>query len=342
MTAPQEILVLRPNDLGDLLTATPIFDALRRTFPTTRIIAGVGSWGRAIVANNPNIDEVVELDVPWNNKFVPDRSWRAAAQFLASSSQISALREGGGFDAGIDLLGSHVGALLMLRLGVRFRVGIRGYRGGWSACYRFSKFSSDVHVSQAALNQAALLGATDQPEARPQLYLTASERDAASTVRKTAGEAPGIRLLVGCGGGIPEKCFPPDALGEVLARLAVADLQEGQRLNILLTGGPADVDRVEKVRSYYSEGVISVCGKLSLRETFSLVEQADLVIIIHQCYFTQPARFTARLAIMSLCTCAPAPFKHASKPNGCSTANRKAQFEPFKTSTSRALPAPRW
>ena len=28
--APRDILVLRPNDLGDLLSTTPLFEALRR------------------------------------------------------------------------------------------------------------------------------------------------------------------------------------------------------------------------------------------------------------------------------------------------------------------------
>ena len=46
--APREILVVRPNDLGDLLTTTPALAALRGRFPSSRIVAAVGSWGRAI------------------------------------------------------------------------------------------------------------------------------------------------------------------------------------------------------------------------------------------------------------------------------------------------------
>ena len=79
---PREILVLRPNDFGELLTTTPLFEALRTRFPTTRLIAGVGSWGRPILENNPFVDEIVEIDAPWNNKLVEDRSHRNVMRFL--------------------------------------------------------------------------------------------------------------------------------------------------------------------------------------------------------------------------------------------------------------------
>src|ERR1700761_6147528 len=95
---PREILVLRPNDFGELLTTTPIFEALKKRFPTTRIIAGIGHWGRPILENNPFIDEIVEIDAPWNNKLVQDRSPRNILRFLWTSPQVAALRKRGGFD----------------------------------------------------------------------------------------------------------------------------------------------------------------------------------------------------------------------------------------------------
>ena len=35
-STPRKIFVLRNNDIGDLLVITPIFDALRRKFPSFR------------------------------------------------------------------------------------------------------------------------------------------------------------------------------------------------------------------------------------------------------------------------------------------------------------------
>ena len=276
--APREILVLRTNDLGDLHTTTPVFAALRARFPSSRIVVAVGSWGREVVENNPNVDEIVELDAPWNNKFVADQSWRAVARFMSQSPQVAALRRRGGFGAGIDVLGSHVGALLLMRLGVRFRIGVRGYRGGWSACQRWIRFSPDVHVARAALDQAALLGATDLPDAIPQLYLTTAERSDAERLwgARNAGVA---RLIVGCGGGLEGKCWPVDHMADALARLSRGAADGGPaRVEALIVGGKADRERGRQIVERSGGAVRSLCGETSLRTTFALTAAADAVL----------------------------------------------------------------
>jgi ADP-heptose:LPS heptosyltransferase len=276
--APREILVLRPNDLGDLHTTTPVFAALRVRFPLTRIVAAVGSWAREVLANNPNVDEVVELDAPWNNKFVADQSWRAVARFLSGSEQVAALRSRDGFDAGIDVLGSHVGSMLLMRLGVRFRVGVRGYRGGWSACQRYIRFSSQVHVARAALDQAALLGATEMHDVTPQLFLTDSERIEAERLWG-ARRPDAARLIVGCGGGLEGKCWPADQMAAALKRLSEG--QQGARprdVDVLLVGGAADRERGRQIVGLAGGKVRSLCGDTSLRTTFALSAAADGVL----------------------------------------------------------------
>lgn len=276
--APREILVLRTNDLGDLLTTTPVFAALRARFPSSRIVAAVGSWAREVLDNNPNVDEIAELDAPWNNKFVTDQSWRAVARFLSRSGQVLSLRRRGGFDAGIDVLGSHVGALLLMRLGVRFRVGVRGYRGGWSACQRYIRFSTGVHVARAALDQAALLGATELPDAIPQLFLSAAER--ADAERLWGARSAGVaRLIVGCGGGLEGKCWPADQMAGALARLSQASAAGGSaRVETLIVGGQADRERGRRIVELSGGAGRSLCGETSLRTTFALTAAADAVL----------------------------------------------------------------
>ena len=106
---------------------------------------------------------------------------RNVLRFLWKSPQVAALRARGGFDVGIDVLGSYMGALLMMRTGVRYRIGVRGYRGGWSGCQAFIEFAAR-QCGRAALAQGELLGATALPEARPQLFLTDDERATAAQI----------------------------------------------------------------------------------------------------------------------------------------------------------------
>ena len=292
LVTPNEIIVFRPNDLGDLLTTTPLFEALRNHFPTTRIIAAVGTWGRPIVENNPFIDEIVELNAPWNNKTLPNQGLIGIARFLLSSPQVLLLRKRKGYDIGIDIVGSHLGSLLMMRLGVRHRIGVRGYRGGWTACEKYIHFRMDVHVARAALAQAELLGVNNLPEARPQLYLTSAERHEAQRIWSDTSHAGSKTLLVACGGGFDSKCWPPERFGEALRMLTKDALENGLGpLNILLVGGPADRERVSRVMAAGVPGARSVCGETSLRVTFALAEQADLILSNASMMFHAAAAF---------------------------------------------------
>ena len=54
---PTKILVVRRDNIGDLVCTTPIFSALRREFPTAFIAALVNSYNREILKRNPNIDQ---------------------------------------------------------------------------------------------------------------------------------------------------------------------------------------------------------------------------------------------------------------------------------------------
>jgi ADP-heptose:LPS heptosyltransferase len=277
---PREILVLRPNDFGELLTTTPLFEALRKRFPKTRLIAGVGSWGRPILENNPFIDEIVDIDAPWNNKLVEDRSHGNVLRYLWKSPQVAALRARGGFDVGIDVLGSYMGALLMMRLGVRYRIGVRGYRGGHSACQEYIDFARR-QCGRAALAQAELLGATGLPEARPQLFLTEDERAHAAKIWKAA--VPGqrtVRLLVGIGAGVPTKVWDPRQAGAALAQIARALESAGDTCDIVIVGSEADKARAAEAIAAAGPGVPvrSMAGAVPMRLVLALAEEATAVL----------------------------------------------------------------
>lgn len=53
-----KIIVIRRDNIGDLVCTTPMFLALRQHCPDARICALVNSYNVAVVANNPDIDDV--------------------------------------------------------------------------------------------------------------------------------------------------------------------------------------------------------------------------------------------------------------------------------------------
>ncbi len=54
----RQFLVIRRDNIGDLVCTTPLLHALRERFPDARICVLVNSYNRAVVENNPDIDAV--------------------------------------------------------------------------------------------------------------------------------------------------------------------------------------------------------------------------------------------------------------------------------------------
>jgi heptosyltransferase-2 len=267
---PRSILVLRNNDLGDLLVVTPLFQALRRRFPQAEIVAAVGRWNVATLRHNPHLSGVLVVDAPWFNKFVPGQSWPRILAYIGFSAQARELTRRA-FDVGIDVLGSPWGSLLLLRARIPRRLGVRGYAGGHSGVQQWVEFNPQEQVGRSALRFAEILGADDLPPCRPQIFLDPAERWTGEQVWCSHFAPDRTRVVVAPAGGLAAKCWPAESFAELTARLAA----EG--LAIAIAGGPKDGPLGERITAAAS-GALNLAGALSLRETFALIAAADLVL----------------------------------------------------------------
>ena len=68
--SPKKILVVKRDALGDIISVTPFLEVLRKAYPDAHITYLVGSWSKAVLQNNPNIDDLVVTDSDvWKSKF---------------------------------------------------------------------------------------------------------------------------------------------------------------------------------------------------------------------------------------------------------------------------------
>jgi len=252
---PRSIFVLRNNDIGDLLVITPLFEALRRCFPNARIIAGVGAWNAEVLRGNPNVDEVLPINAPWHNGKIRPQRIVAALRYIARSPEAAALAARQ-CDIGIDVLGSPQGSMLQMRAGIPWRLGVRGYAGGHSAAQQCVAFDEREHVGRMALRFAELLGATDLPENRPQIYPSSKPEQHGA-------------IVVAPGGGFAEKCWPLTHFAALLDRLAP--------VRVIVVGGPQDSAAglsLAQGRAHVEDHT----ARYSLAELFSVIAGARAVI----------------------------------------------------------------
>jgi ADP-heptose:LPS heptosyltransferase len=269
---PGSILVLRNNDVGDLLVVTPLFDALRRRFPGAYIAAGIGDWNLDVLRRNPYLSEILPMNAPWFNKYQQRQSPASRLAYVLGSPEVRTVTRRR-FDVGIDVLGSAWGSLLLMRAAIPCRLGVRGYAGGHSATWAALPFDPTLHVGQAALRFAELLGATDLPDWRPQIFLSADEIEDAERcwAAAEAGDRR-RRLVVGPGGGLAAKRWPEQSFVELTARLP----EVRPDISILILGGPSEKELVARVAA--AAQAWSLPATPGLRQVFALIATADLVI----------------------------------------------------------------
>lgn len=250
--APRSIFVLRNNGIGDVLMVTPLLAALRRLYPSAKIVAGVGSWAVDALEGNPDVDEVLPVNAPWGNHNAPRKSFSTVARYLRSEEvkQIAA-RE---FAVGIDVMGSWQGSLLLMRAGIPWRLGVRGYGGGHSAAQACIDFDPDAQVAAMSLRFAALLGARELPEPRPRLFLEPEPHGA---------------IVLAPGAGYPEKCWPLEHYGQLAKKLTPR--------RVIVIGDRRDAALGAALRKCGGH-VEDRTGALSLRDTFRVIGGASLVL----------------------------------------------------------------
>lgn len=271
---PKSIFVLRNNDLGDVLVATPLLSGLRKSFPSAKIAIGVGDWAKSLLENNPDIDKIITCNAPWHNKQIcryPANSPKTFIEglFYSLFSKEARYLKKEKFSHGIDILGSRQGSWLLRNVGIPNRFGVKGYAGGDNWCKKCVLFEENRKVAEAALEFLKLLGSNEKIEPRPKIFLTKNEIKEAEQRWNTC-DIKKKKIIIAPGGGFPEKCWGDENYNE-LANLLIKD----PNLSILIIGSNEDRARIEIQES---DRLMNCCGSLSLRESAAMVSQSDFVI----------------------------------------------------------------
>ena len=270
----KNFFVLRNNDLGDVLVATPLLQGLKTAFPKSKVSIGVGDWVRPLLENNPHVDEVISCNAPWHNKQncrFPANSPKTFFEgllyvlFSKESRYISAKK----FTHGIDILGSRQGAWLMRRAKIPNRFGVKGYAGGDNWCTKYINFKEDRKVAEAGLKFIELLNSKVEIDPRPTIFLTKNEVAEAEAVW---GEKPESkkRIILAPGGGFSEKCWGDENFSHLINLLL-----KNKDYQLCIIGSKEDKSRIS---ANDSSQLTNLCGKLSLRQSAAMVSLADFVV----------------------------------------------------------------
>lgn len=260
----QRLLVVRLDNLGDVLLQTPAIRALRRAIPLARITLLASPVGTQIGRLDPDIDDVITYQSPQMDP------WGQLPHDPARELAMVARLAEGQFDAAVTFTSfrqsSLPAAYLCYMAGIPLRAAASVDGSGSLLTTRHKHAERMIHEVERSLD---LIGALGVPPAELDLVLRVPDLARASVARDLA--RPLVVIHPGC--SMPARTYPADMFAQV-GDLLVEQLGA----TVMITGGPDERELVTHVRGAMRQPAIAAAGDRSFAEFCALVEAADLVV----------------------------------------------------------------
>ena len=269
MSFPQDkiknILIIRPDAIGDLVLITPALHALRKNFPKARISILVQKYTSDLVNVHPDIDEVIIDDIR-------EKKVNNLKDYFNYVRKIKEKR----FDLGIDFYSfDYRYPLLMLLAGIPYRVGDRSrvmlsFFYNWGTILKYKDYTK--HMVELHLELLKKLGIEEK---NPQLNVYIPEEIILKfKVRLSELGILDSDFLIGIHPGCGAS-RPWDSNG--YAELCDA-LQQKFGAKVVITGGPREREKAAEIISLCKSKPINLVEKTSLAELSALIKRFNLYI----------------------------------------------------------------
>lgn len=256
----RRVLVVRPDNVGDVLMTGPVFRALRAAAPAATLDLLASPAGAAAAALLPEVDGVVTASVSWqqldlvpgSNPTDPDA---ALVDDLAAR----------GYDAAVVLTSFSQSpwpaAEVLRRAGVPVRVGMSKEFGGGLLTHWVPAPPDEEHQVDRMLGLLAAVGVPSRG-----VELAVRIPDDAATPLAVVGSRYAV---VAPGASCPSRRWPAERFAAVVAELAA------DGLTVVVSGTEREADLVEAVAGDVG---VPIAGGLGLGDLAALLAGAEVVV----------------------------------------------------------------
>lgn len=270
--SPRSILLIRLTARGDVVFASPIVRALRRTYPQARISWLGESHTMGLIEHHPELHRVLS----WDRKHwkVLLKRGRLLALAQEATRLMRDLREER-FDVVIDLQGLFRSGVASFLTGANHRIVLRPRE--WSHLFATHVYDRDRNrgnrweIAAEYRFLAEELG-LDTGSFRMEVPLHPRDRAFAGNIVHRHGLGTGFAVA------IPHASRPQKHWMEGHWAALVEELRGDLGLRTVFLGGPMDQEPGHRIRLGASGDPVGLEGQTSLREAAAIIEQARLVI----------------------------------------------------------------
>jgi heptosyltransferase I len=256
---PRRILIVKPSAIGDIVHTLPVFNLLRRKWPTAHISWLVGSAFADLLRGHPQLDEIIMFD---RKRF--GRGWYDPREAIRLAKFLFGLGRHR-FDLVIDLQGLHRSGWMSFFTHAPIRVGFANAREFAHLFYthRVKVPSIEQHAIERYLAVTDALGCGREPV---EFHFVTDEKDRAQVDSLVAGVGKFAVLLPGT--NWVTKRWPVEKFAAM-----VQPLRQRFGLASVVAGGSDEIELAKQIPAD-----VNAVGKTSLRELVALLERAELVI----------------------------------------------------------------
>lgn len=268
----RNLLLVRLDNLGDVLLCTPAFHALRETLPEAKLTLLASPVGAQVAELNPDLDDVIVYQAPWMDV------WGRLEQDSRRERRIVEQLKEREFDGAIIFTSFRQSSLPAAYLCYLADIPLRlaaSIDGSGSLLTTRHKAPEEPlrHEVERALDLVAVEGFHTSDL---DLVLRVPSEDRLAMRRRLASEglSEGSFLVVvhpGC--SMPARTYPWEMFAEVADLLV-----EVLGAQVMLTGDAGEVELVERVGGRMKAQAHSMAGRATFREFAALLSLADLVI----------------------------------------------------------------
>ncbi|RZI84482.1 MAG: glycosyltransferase family 9 protein [Rubrivivax sp.] len=271
--AVRRLLVIRLDNLGDVLMTTPALQALRLACPQARITLLASPSGAALQPHLPMIDEVIAYAAPWV-KGPPQRPASKPGDFDIGR-RISA----GRYDAAVIFTTATQSPLPAALLCWQAGIGLRLAHCRENPYELLSDWVSDSEVIQTGMRhevrrQLDLVASVgfEAPDL-PLVFETrlADQASVRQRLQRAGGRPDQPYVLVHPGATAPSRRYPASWFGQAMAMVMQGGVQ------CVFTGSPAESQLVREAHEAAGGGV-ALTGDMSLGELGALIQDAEVLV----------------------------------------------------------------
>src|SRR3954453_8068713 len=277
--APQRILVVQPNWIGDAVMATPTLRALRQLYPDAHITYLLRRYVKAIYAG-----------MPWADKLITYRTGKTRAKAGKGPFDLAARLRAGKFDLAVLLPNSFKSALYCKMAGIDRIVGYERDGRGFLLSDKLlpvkerGKFIPTPIVKYYQ-GLAQYLGSQHR-DLKLELFVTDAERRDTSELFARCGLDPNLERPASRGAGGPlillnpgaqygaAKCWPAESFAQLADRLI-----DELGATVLISGSPKERPILDTILRQMKHAAVDLSrAGLTLGALKEVVRRSDLMV----------------------------------------------------------------